>query len=504
MNRASFHARREEVQRPRGGAAGGRRDEDRSSYRGALALDSAGSRRCRASSAPRAAVVRAAEAIVRAVRARGRRGARAPHASGSTACGSRPAAARPARARSGPSPSAADPARRRSAAGAWRGDRGLPPAAARAGLPACGSPTARCSRRCVRPLASAGLYVPGGAGAYPSSVLMNAIPARVAGVPRLVLVTPPRTLEQNPAVAAAIARGRRRGARLPRGRRAGDRGARVRDAARSRRWTRSSGPATPGSRRPSGSCAARSRSTARRGRARSRSWPTPPPTPGFVAADLLAQAEHGSGDETVVLVTPSRELAAEVARLVAEGVGSVANRASARRALARHAAVVLVRDLDEGVAAVNAPGAGARRGDDARRGAGGARDRGRAPCSSAPSSPVAVGDYGIGPNHVLPTGGAARFASPLSVRDFQRRQSVVTLTRDGPRARGRGRRAGGDGRGLPRPRPERPHAVRGGVMDPLRHVKPAVRAARRVHARRCARPRSRSTRTRTPGTCRRR
>jgi len=56
----------------------------------------------------------------------------------------------------------------------------------------------------VRPLASAGLYVPGGKGAYPSSVLMNAIPARVAGVPRLVVVTPPRTLETNPAVAAAI------------------------------------------------------------------------------------------------------------------------------------------------------------------------------------------------------------------------------------------------------------------------------------------------------------
>jgi histidinol dehydrogenase len=48
-----------------------------------------------------------------------------------------------------------------------------------------------------------------------------------------------------------------------------------------------------------------------------------------------------------------------------------------------------------------------------------------------PWAPVAVGDYGIGPNHVLPTGGAARFASPLSVRDFQRRQSLVTLTRAG-------------------------------------------------------------------------
>ena len=48
-------------------------------------------------------------------------------------------------------------------------------------------------------------------------------------------------------------------------------------------------------------------------------------------------------------------------------------------------------------------------------------------------APVAVGDYGIGPNHVLPTGGAARRSSPLSVRDFQRRQSVVRMTREGLR-----------------------------------------------------------------------
>ena len=75
---------------------------------------------------------------------------------------------------------------------------------------------------------------------------------------------------------------------------------------------------------------------------------------GFVAADLLAQAEHGSGDETVVLVTPSRELAAEVARLVGEGRASVANRASTSARSRATRAVVLVRDLAEGVAAVNA------------------------------------------------------------------------------------------------------------------------------------------------------
>jgi histidinol dehydrogenase len=153
---------------------------------------------------------------------------------------------------------------------------------------------------------------------------------------------------------------------------------------------------------------------------------------GFVAADLLAQAEHGSGDETVVLVTPSAALAEEVRELVAEGASSVANVRAARRALARHAAVVFVRDLEEGIAAVN--GLAAEHVEVmtrdasavARRVVGGAVFVGE-------HAPVAVGDYGIGPNHVLPTGGTARFSSPLSVRDFQRRQSVVTMTPRGLR-----------------------------------------------------------------------
>ncbi len=152
--------------------------------------------------------------------------------------------------------------------------------------------------------------------------------------------------------------------------------------------------------------------------------------PGWVAADLLAQAEHGSGDEVVVLVTPSRALAEEAARLVDEGVPSVANPAAARRALARHGAVVLVADLEEGVAALNVLAAEhvevlTKRAERVARGVvGGAVFVG-------PFSPVAVGDYGIGPNHVLPTGGGVRFASPLSVRDFQRRQSVVRMTEAG-------------------------------------------------------------------------
>jgi len=281
----------------------------------------------------------------------------------------------------------------------------------------------------VSPLASAGLYVPGGAGAYPSSVLMNAIPARVAGVPRLVVVTPPRTLETNPAVAAAIlvagvpqnvfrVGGAQAVAALAFGTRTvpavdkivGPGNAYVTAAKRIvRGQVEIDGEAGPSE------VAILADSSA---------------DPGWVAADLLAQAEHGSGDETVVLVTTSRELAAEVARLVTDGVGFVANAARARRALARHAAIVLVKDLAEGIAAVNALAPehvevmtrGASR--VARRVVGGAVFVG-------PYSPVAVGDYGVGPNHVLPTGGGARFASPLSVRDFQRRQSVVTMTREG-------------------------------------------------------------------------
>jgi histidinol dehydrogenase len=283
----------------------------------------------------------------------------------------------------------------------------------------------------VSPLDSVGLYVPGGAGAYPSSVLMNAIPARVAGVARISLVTPPRTLETNPAVAAAIVvagvegqvfriGGAQAVAALAYGTRTvpavakivGPGNAYVASAKRQVRGVveidHEAGP---------------SEVVILADESANASW---------VAADLLAQAEHGSGDETVVLVTTSESLAAEARRLVAQGLGSVANAAAAARALRRNGAVVLVRSVDEGIEAVNAlcPEHAEVMTRDAaavsRRIVAGAVFVGA-------RSPVAVGDYGIGPNHVLPTGGAARFASPLSVRDFQRRSSRVRMTAAGLR-----------------------------------------------------------------------
>jgi histidinol dehydrogenase len=258
---------------------------------------------------------------------------------------------------------------------------------------------------------------------------MSAIPAKVAGVDRLALVTPPRTLERSPALAAAIlvagveqhvyrVGGAQAVAALAFGTR--------------------SVPAVDKIVGPGNAYVAAAKRLVR-GRVEIDGEAGPSEVAiladdsadaGLVAADLLAQAEHGSGDETAVLVTPSRGLADEVARLVGEGAASVANARRARRALDRNGAAILVEDLAQGVVAVNA--LAPEHVELIARGA--ARLAGRIVAGAVfvgPWTPVAVGDYGIGPNHVLPTGGAARFASALSVRDFQRRQSVATLTREG-------------------------------------------------------------------------
>lgn len=283
----------------------------------------------------------------------------------------------------------------------------------------------------VRPLDSAGLYVPGGAGAYPSSVLMSAIPARVAGVPRLAVATPPRALEGNPALAAALVLlglehevlgvgGAQAIAALAYG------------TASVRPVAKIVGPGNAWVAEAKRQLRGVVEIDAEAGPSEIVILADDSADPGEVAIDLLAQAEHGSGDETAILVTPSRALGASVARLVAAGTAHVANRAATRRALRRQGAVVLVRDLAQGVAAVNslAPEHVEVMTQDAERVS---REVVAGAVFVGRSSPVAVGDYGVGPNHVLPTGGAARRASALSVRDFERRQSLVRLSPRGLR-----------------------------------------------------------------------
>jgi len=283
----------------------------------------------------------------------------------------------------------------------------------------------------VLPLDSAGLYVPGGAGAYPSSVLMNAIPAQVAGVPRLVVATPPRALEQNPALAAALVQLGLEGCVLGVG------GAQAIAAlaygtASVEPVAKIVGPGNAWVAEAKRQVRGAVEIDAEAGPSEVVVLADDSADPAEVALDLLAQAEHGSGDETAILVTASAPLGARVSRLVRAGVVHAANQPATRRALRRQGAVVLVRDLAEGVRAVNALAPEhvevMTRGAEgvARRIVAGAIFVGR-------FSPVAVGDYGVGPNHVLPTGGAARRASPLSVRDFERRQSLVRLSRRGLR-----------------------------------------------------------------------
>ena len=173
--------------------------------------------------------------------------------------------------------------------------------------PICGSRTTAGVTLGMRwtPLDAVGLYVPGGKAAYPSSVLMNAIPARVAGVHahRHVRADAGRRAESAGACRGPPCRG---GRDLPDRRRAGDRRAGLRHRHASPRSTASSAPATPMSPRPSGRCSAVSASTPSPARRRSSCWPTPPTIRAAIAVDLLAQAEHDEAAQAILITDDAR------------------------------------------------------------------------------------------------------------------------------------------------------------------------------------------------------
>ena len=273
------------------------------------------------------------------------------------------------------------------------------------------------------PIAAAGVYVPGGAAVYPSTVLMNTVPAAVAGVPRIALATPPGALERSPVLAAAIlAAGVHEVYRIG--------GA---QAIAAFAFGTASVPPVNKVVGPGNAWVAEAKrqlgqligTDAFAGPSEVVVLADETARADWVAADLLAQAEHGSGDERAILVTTSRELAgAAAAELVRQAAGQP-NAATIARALSRHGAVVVVEDLEEAVEVAEeiAPEHLEVMTRDPEALAG------RFPSAGAvllgAHSPVAAGDYGAGPNHVLPTGGAARFASPLAVGDFLKRQSVL-------------------------------------------------------------------------------
>jgi histidinol dehydrogenase len=274
----------------------------------------------------------------------------------------------------------------------------------------------------VRPLESVGCYIPGGRYPLPSTLLMTAIPAQVAGVARIAVCTPRRVPE---ILAAAHALGIAEmyavgGAQAVAGLAYG---------------TRTIAPVAkivgPGNAYVAAAKRAVSRDTA----VEFVAGPTEvlviaeDGNPAWLAADLLAQAEHDV-DAAALLITPSSKLAAAVARELEDQLASLPPDSPAARSIRANGAIVLVRSRAEAIALANrfAPEHLCVPDDfplDAIQNAGSV--------FVGPYSPEAAGDYASGPNHVLPTGGMARVRGGLSVLDFLKIISVQQLKLEGLR-----------------------------------------------------------------------
>jgi histidinol dehydrogenase len=279
----------------------------------------------------------------------------------------------------------------------------------------------------VSPVEAAGLYVPGGTASYPSSVVMNVVPAQVAGVRRVAVVTPPRTLEETPAVAAALVElgvteiyrvgGAQAVAALAYGTQTIPRvdvvtGPGNKYVAAAKRLVY--GAVGIDSVAGPSEVVVLADETARA---------------DFVAADLLAQAEHGE-DASAVLITTNSSLAARVAAEVARQLETLPRRRVVERSLADFGAAFVVGSLEEACELVNELAPEhleiiTRDEDEAA-----ALVRHAGAIFFGAHTPEAVGDYFAGPNHVLPTGGASRFSSALGVQNFLRRTSTIRYTRE--------------------------------------------------------------------------
>jgi len=273
-----------------------------------------------------------------------------------------------------------------------------------------------------RPIEAAGLYVPGGTAAYPSSVLMNAIPAKVAGVKRLVMTVPTPGGVLNPLVLAAAEMvgidevyrvgGAQAMAALAYGtatiapvdKIVGPGNAYV-AAAKRRVFGKVGIDMIAG---PSEILVVADRHN----------------NPAWIAADLLSQAEHDSAAQAILL-TNDADFAAAVEAAIERHLVQLPRAEIARASWEAHGAILIVADWDEAPALIDriAPEHLELALDDADELAeqvhhAGAIFLGR-------HTPEAIGDYIAGPNHVLPTAGSARFASGLGVLDFLKRSSLV-------------------------------------------------------------------------------
>jgi len=274
----------------------------------------------------------------------------------------------------------------------------------------------------VRPIESLGVYVPGSSAVYLSSLLMAVVPARLAGVSRIAVATPPRAFLASAHLRYLLDRLDLHEVYLMGGAHA---------IAALAHGTDSVTPVDkivgPGGRL----VASAKRAVfgivgvdAVTGPSEIVVVADAHAEPAIVAADLLAQAEHDP-DALAVLVTPSKALAEKVDRRVTARLRSLPRKAAARAAIRNWGAIVLVPDVETAVEVVNriAPEHVELLVSDPLRLVDGIERAGAVYLGAWAAS--ALGDYVAGTNHLLPTSGAARFASPLGVWDFVRRTSVV-------------------------------------------------------------------------------
>ena len=281
----------------------------------------------------------------------------------------------------------------------------------------------------VRPLDRVGVYIPGGRAAYPSTVLMTAIPARVAGVREIVLVTPPDAdgTVNSTVLAAARVAGVTEGWRIG--------GAQAVAAlaygtATIRRVDKIVGPGNVyvalAKQRVFGEVgidmvAGPSEVVVVADAEADAEW---------VAADLLAQAEHDPMARAV-LITDDAALTTRVARALERQLAALPRRTIAEQALRDNGALILVETLDAAVELANRLAPEHLELCVRVSAALLPRVRHAGAVFLGGHTPEVVGDYVAGPNHVLPTGGTARFSSPLSTEDFVKRSSIIEYSAPG-------------------------------------------------------------------------
>ena len=280
----------------------------------------------------------------------------------------------------------------------------------------------------VIPIEKVGLYVPGGTAAYPSSVLMNAIPAKIAGCDEIVMVTPPaKDGSVAPAILAAASV-----AGVDRIFKVG--GA---QAVAALAYGTESVPSVDKIVGPGNAYVAEAKKQVF-GRVSIDMIAGPSEIlviadkdndPICVAADLLSQAEHDK-NATAVLVTDSRELATAVSLELERQIPMLSRAEIARASIDNNGKIIITEDIDEAIFVANglAPEHLELCLDDPFKYLDKIKNAGS--IFMGKYCPEALGDYFAGPNHTLPTSGTARFSSPLSVDDFVKKTQFSYYTKD--------------------------------------------------------------------------